>query len=151
MKTRRNRWIGCAVCALWVAAAPAGAAVIKVESKADDNNTQDMVCTLREAVQAAFDDNPNQSNKGCESGNGADTIVFDAAKVPPGTVIELPLGSISLSSSVTIQGPATLSKAAGSPVFVLASSYKIMIKDIDFNQSSTSGSGGAILINGGNA
>jgi CSLREA domain-containing protein len=137
--------------ALWIAAVPAGAAIITVEAPADDNNTQDMICTLREAVQSAFEDNPNQSNKGCEPGSGADTIVFDAGKVPSGTVIELPLGSISLSSSVTIQGPATLSKAAGSPIFVLASSYKITIKDIDFLQSSTSGSGGAILINGGDA
>ncbi len=72
------------------------AATITVTSTTDDN----IGCTLREAVVSA---NADLAAGGCQAGNGADTIVFDATLLP--ATITLQSNPITISSAVTVQGP----------------------------------------------
>jgi CSLREA domain-containing protein/MYXO-CTERM domain-containing protein len=82
---------------LLVPAARAGA-TITVDTTNDENNTNGK-CSLREAVEAA---NTDAAVDSCTAGSGTDTIVFDAST--NGTAINLTLGSIELTSSMTIDG-----------------------------------------------
>ena len=79
-----------------VACSTAHAADITVNSLADSGTD----CTLRLAIESANDD---IAVAGCETGDGADIIVFDPA-VLPGT-ITLAGTELPIASAITLQGP----------------------------------------------
>ena len=97
-----------AVVAVLLAATPARAADIDVDSTAD-TVADDGTCSLREAVTAANDDSPSGARTGeCEAGAGADRVV-----VPAGTYTltragarenDNETGDLDLSSDVTVVG-----------------------------------------------
>lgn len=75
---------------------PVSAASIVVDSAAD-NEIDDSVCTLREAIKAANDDS---AYNGCPAGSGADTITFEGNH----TITLSSLLNIATGSDVTIIG-----------------------------------------------
>jgi CSLREA domain-containing protein len=86
----------------------ASGATITVNTSSDEVSN-DGNCSLREAVQAA---NSNAAVDHCHAGSGTDTIVF--ASSTDGHTINLTLGPIDASSSMTIKGNgATKTKVTG--------------------------------------
>ncbi|MEM7052469.1 MAG: CSLREA domain-containing protein [Acidobacteriota bacterium] len=128
----------------------AHANTITVNSTADNNVTNDGQCTLREAVQAARDDNMNQSNKDCAWGQGKDKIVFAARDPAAGPVIILNT-QIQLSSDLIIQGPATIRSAGSERLFRIGGQYEIDLIELELEDGNEIGAGGAILISTGAA
>lgn len=98
-------------------------------------------CTVRWAVQAAFEDKPYG---GCPAGNGADTLEFD---VP---AIRLVLGEIEIDSELFIDGGVagvTLSGNEVSRIFnVTVVGKPVRMRGITFEQGQSIGDGGAIVV-----
>lgn len=137
---------------------PGGAAIVVTINV--DEKKPNGTCTLREAVQTAFD----YANGGslfypeCATATGKDLIEF---KPGLGT-IELPeLGWINLSSSLTIQGPAPddlqeISGAGKTRIFAIGNGSTVKLKNLSLTQGrilgeGNSGSGAGLLVDGGSA
>lgn len=132
---------------VWLAALPLGAATITVNSDKDDNVPNDQACTLREAVQSALVDDPNQSNKDCKPGGGADEIVFSVG----GTVeIAKTDDPINLSSDLTITGPMTISGGGKSRIFEVGGAIYLRLENLTLTKAFETGGGAALaLFSGG--
>ncbi|MEM7052900.1 MAG: CSLREA domain-containing protein [Acidobacteriota bacterium] len=134
---------------LFLTLATAGSAhgnTITVNWPQDDNTPNDGRCTLREAVQAAQDDNMNQSNQDCAWGEDTDTIVFAGSEIPAGTSIILNT-QIQLSSNLIIRGPATIEGTGSERLFRIGGSFDITFRDLTLTKGNETGAGGALLIN----
>lgn len=99
-RARRRAVPGALAMGVLLAAAPATAAVITVNSLGDDLNTSDGLCTLREAIDNANADALVSGD--CAAGSNPDVIVFQ-----PGLTGTLTLenGDLDITDSVTITGP----------------------------------------------
>jgi uncharacterized repeat protein (TIGR01451 family)/CSLREA domain-containing protein len=130
-------------------AAPATAATITVNSLADTTVAGDTQCTLREALANANSDSDTTGND-CAAGSGADTIVFQSGLT--GT-INLDLGELQISDSVTITGPGasviTISGEQSTNVIAISdgapSRLDVSISGLTLTQGASGGDGGAIF------
>lgn len=137
---------------------PGGAAIL-VTTDVDEKKPNG-TCTLREAVQTAFDYATGGSlfYPECATSTGKDLIQF---KPGLGT-IELPeLGWINLSSNLTIQGPAPddlqeISGAGKTRIFAIGNGSTVKLKNLSLTKGKiqgegNSGSGAGLLVDGGSA
>lgn len=121
------------------------------------NTTSDMKapnreCTLREAVQTAFDYSTGSLSffyPECKTPTEQDVIEF----TPGLGIIELlpANGVIDLSTDLTIRGPAEISGQGQSQIFRIGGAFAINLYDLTLTKGSSSGGGGALLVNGGAA
>lgn len=130
---------------LGLVAGAAGAAPIKVNDPGDANVANDGKCTLREAIQEAFDDHVtkmNQSNKDCDPGNGNDEITY-----PGGGPIQLK-DQIYLSSDLSLKGM-TIGGNGLQRLFVIGGSFSVKLDSLTLaggSETKNAGNGGALLI-----
>lgn len=128
-----------------------GAAEIMVNASGDVKMPGDGKCTLREAVQTAFDYSNGSSlfYPECATGSGQDEIQFAAGV---GTIELLPAnGEINISSDLTIAGPATISGANQTRIFRISTEIFVQLFDLTLTQAVWGGSGAALLVQGGAA
>jgi CSLREA domain-containing protein len=133
-----------------LAALPRPGAAITV-TKALDEKKVDSKCTLREAVQVAFDLSKGSSPSfpECTVGNGAALVEFQPGL---GTITLLPeLGNIALNFPVTIQGKQTISGGGKTQIFTIGSDPTVKLVDLVLEKGFIDGGGAAILVNGGSA
>ncbi len=136
------------------ASSPAWAAIITVNSLADDADGTDGKCTLREAITAANTDTASGTATGeCAAGSGDDGIDIGLT----GTV-NLTGALPNLSTNITIAGPGadefTVRRDSGGDysIFTVTSGSVISVSGITISGGNVSSGigGGGILINGGN-
>jgi predicted outer membrane repeat protein len=130
---------------------PRAGAAIEVNSDKDVLKV-DSLCTLREAVQSAFDVyiGGKKSYPECKGGQD-DVITFASAYT-----IELDpnLGQIPLNSNLTIQGPpskVTVSGVGKTRIFTTNSLVLVQLRNLKLTKGTVDGGGAAILILGGSA
>ncbi len=134
---------------LAAAAAPAHGAQITVNTTADQPPAvNDGACSLREAITSANSD--NSPNGECIDGSGPDEIVFDLAL--PATIAMLPGFSYTVSSNVTINGPAgaglTIDGGNATRPFVVSAAANLTLDRLTIANGKTSLAGGAIQSQG---
>ncbi len=141
-----GRRLASALLVVAVGLAPARAAVITVDSAADDGTGG---CTLREAVEAA---NTDSAVGGCTAGDDVnDTITFDAGV----TAITLSAGQVTITEALSIEGgDVTITAGVASRIFEVQGSEFVVISALTLQGgASTSATGypdrgGAIYIPG---
>ena len=133
------------------ASSPAWAAIITVNSLADDADGTDGECTLREAITAANTDTASGTATGeCAAGSGDDGIDIGLT----GTV-QLTGALPVLSSNLAIAGPGadefTVRRDSGGDynIFTVSSGSVVSISGMTITNGSYRGDGGGILNNGG--
>lgn len=121
----------------------ARAATIEVDAATDGtlaalDQAGDGVCSLREAIANANNDNTGQDD--CTAGSGNDTITFNG--VSSITLVD----EISIISDIKIQGTVTISGNNATRIFkVSSSSGHLTLSDVTLQNGKSSGAGGAIL------
>ena len=139
------------------ASSPAWAAIITVNSLADDADGADGECTLREAITAANTDTASGTATGeCAAGSGDDEIHFALPGTAPWTV-NLTGALPTLDSDLTIAGPGadqfTVRRDTGGDyrIFLVSSGTQVSISGITISGGNVplGTDGGGILNNGG--
>ena len=120
-------------------AQPAFAAVITVNTNADESNT-DGDCSLREALISASNDGSTSSDDACTSGSGPDTINVPAA------IFNLSNGPLVVESDVTLDGAgaaSTVVDGGGTNLVIQAGSPGQVIRDMTIQNGAGNGTSGA--------
>lgn len=134
----------------------AQAATITVDTA--DNTPGGAGCSLREALTSAQFDDSNWGNGSCASGSGADTIVFDTAVFPAGSltsIVLLPDDPIYLSfasTDITIDGDGRVELAAGHAsrvVYAEGSGVHLTLQGLTLSGGQASGDGGSLYLDQG--
>lgn len=124
-----------------------------------DNTPGAVDCSLREALTSAQMDDNSWGNGSCASGNGADTIVFDPAVFPAGSITAIALAGnpIDLSfvtSDITIDGDQRVALDAGNAsrlVSAQGSGLQLTLRGLTLRggQTAAGEDGGGIYLDSG--